>query len=202
MPKAEAVFLDRDGVINELVYYPEQGMVDSPFTVEQFRLVSGIGRPLRKLKDLGYKLVVVSNQPGIAKKHHSKKTLEQMGAKMNRLLAAEGVKLDGEYYCLHHPDARVARYRVNCSCRKPKPGLLLKAAKERGLSLGRSWMVGDGLPDILAGKAAGCRTILLGNTNSLLYRMMAEMGAEPDYQVRTMAEAAKIIEGETARARR
>jgi D-glycero-D-manno-heptose 1,7-bisphosphate phosphatase len=202
LPEEKAVILDRDGVIDELVYYPEQGMVDSPFTVNQFRLALGIGAPLRRLKKLGYKLVVVSNQPGVAKKHLTAKTLNRMDAKMKRLLAKEGVKLDGEYYCMHHPEARVARYRVDCDCRKPKPGLLLTAAEDLGFSLARSWMVGDGLTDVLAGKRAGCKTILLGNTNSLLYRLMDEMGTQPDFQARTLAEAAKIIEAATSRKRR
>lgn len=202
MAKAEAVLLDRDGLINELVYYPEQGMVDSPFTVGQFRLTPGIGEPLRRLRKLGYKLVVVSNQPGVAKKHFTAKTLDRMNRKMSSLLAKEGVRLDGVYYCLHHPDATVVKYRADCDCRKPKPGLLLKAADELGFSLAESWMVGDGLTDVLAGKKAGCRTILLGNTNSLLYRLMDEMGAQPDFQARTFAEAAKIIEGAASQAGR
>jgi D-glycero-D-manno-heptose 1,7-bisphosphate phosphatase len=197
--RGKAVLFDRDGVLNELVYYPEQSVVDSPFTSHQFKLAPGVAKQLRRLRELGYKLVVISNQPGIAKRHFTQKTLKAMSTKMNRLLAKEGVKLDGEYYCLHHPDASVAKYRVNCDCRKPKPGLLLRAADELGISLARSWMVGDGLTDVLAGKKAGCRTILLGNTNSLLYRLMDEMGAQPEFQARTMAEAAKIIEGAAKR---
>ena len=202
MPRGAAILLDRDGVVNDLVYYPEQGIADSPFTLKQFSLSRGVGRQLRRMQDLGYRLVVVSNQPGVAKKHFSERTLDLMSRKMNRLLAKEGVKLDGEYYCLHHPDAAVARLRVNCSCRKPKPGMLLKAADDLGLALDHSWMLGDGLTDVLAGKRAGCRTILLGSVNSLLVRKMKEMEAEPDFQARTLAEAVKIIEGAAARASR
>jgi D-glycero-D-manno-heptose 1,7-bisphosphate phosphatase len=202
MTMDKAVIFDRDGVVNELVYYPEQGIVDSPFTIGQFRLAPAVGDSLRRARKLGYKLVVVSNQPGIAKKHFSEKTLASMDRKMNRLLAKEKVKLDGTYYCLHHPDAAIAKYRVNCDCRKPKPGLLVRAAEELGLSLDRSWMVGDGLTDVLAGKKAGCRTILVGNTNSLVYRLMNEMEAEPDFQARTLPEAVKIIEGAAAQTTR
>lgn len=199
MRKAEAVFLDRDGLINDLVYYPEQAMADSPFTVRQFRLSRGVAKQLRRLGGLGFKLAVVSNQPGVAKRHMSLETLNSINRKMEKLLAKEGVKLDGEYLCLHHPEATDSQYRRNCSCRKPKPGLLLKGSKELGVSLDKSWMVGDGLTDVLAGKRAGCRTILLGSVNSLLVRKMAEMGAQPDYPARTFAEAANIIESASSR---
>jgi D,D-heptose 1,7-bisphosphate phosphatase len=189
----KAVLFDRDGVLNELVYYPDPGLVDSPFTSSQFELTVGIGEALRSLKEAGFNLVVVSNQPGIAKKHFTMATFKKIQAKMHRLLAAEGISLDGEYYCFHHPQARVAKYRVECDCRKPKPGMLLKAAKELDLDLAGSFFIGDGLSDVIAGKRAGVRTILVANLNSLLSRMTMERDAEPDFLARNVTEAADII---------
>jgi len=159
----KAVFLDRDGVVNELIYYPEQGIVDSPFTLQQFRLLPGVAEAIKMFHEEGFKVVIVSNQPGIAKGHFSYETFEQLREKMRGELIKEEAFLDGDYYCLHHPEAKIEALKVDCECRKPKPGLLLRAAKELGLDLSQSWMIGDGLTDVKTGKAAGCRTVLLGN---------------------------------------
>jgi D-glycero-D-manno-heptose 1,7-bisphosphate phosphatase len=194
--RSRAAFVDRDGIVNELVYYPDPGIVDSPFVPSQFELVDGIGPALREIRDDGFKLVVVSNQPGVAKKHFTMGTFKKMQARMHRLLEAEGVRLDGEYYCFHHPQARVAKYRVECDCRKPKPGMMLRAAKELDLDLAASFFIGDGLSDVTAGKRAGVKTILVANLSSLLGRMMAERGAEPDFLARNVAEAADIVKNQ------
>jgi D-glycero-D-manno-heptose 1,7-bisphosphate phosphatase len=188
-----AVLLDRDGIIDELVYYPEHGVADSPFMPSQFVLVEGIGAALRELKAAGYKLVLVSNQPGMAKKNLTKPTFKRIQAKMRNLLAAQGVKLDGEYYCFHHPQGKVARYRVACDCRKPKPGMLLKAAEELNLDLASSWMIGDSVTDVMAGSRAGCRTILVTNLNSTVAKMISQSGVEPDFVARNVTEAAAIV---------
>ncbi|MDG6975936.1 MAG: HAD family hydrolase [Nitrososphaerota archaeon] len=191
--RGAACLLDRDGVLNEMVYYADPGAVDSPFTPKQFVLVEGIGEALRGMKSAGYKLVLVSNQPGMAKKHMTMPTFRKIQAKMRRLLAAEGVELDAEYYCFHHPQAKVAAYRTDCACRKPKPGMLLGAAQDLGLDLSRSVMIGDGLQDVLAGKRAGCRTILVANLNATLSGKMDELDAHPDFVARNVAEAARIV---------
>ncbi|HEV2139013.1 MAG TPA: HAD family hydrolase [Nitrososphaerales archaeon] len=195
MPK-KAILLDRDGVLNEMSYYPDHGIVDSPFTVSRLVLTEGIGEALRSLKSMGYLLVVVSNQPGIAKKHFTMETFKKMQRKMNRMLADEGIRLDGEYYCFHHPRAKVAKYRVECDCRKPKPGLLLRAADELGLDLTDSVMIGDGLSDVVAGKAAGTKTVLVTNLNSLVNSLVAERGVEPDFVARDVTEAADIVKND------
>lgn len=191
--KSKAVLLDRDGIINELVYYADPGIVDSPFVPSQFRLVEGIGTALRELRRMGFKLVVVSNQPGVAKGHFTMATFKRVQAKMRKLLAAEGAKLDKEYYCFHHPQGRISRYRADCECRKPKPGMILQAADDLGLDLAQSVMIGDGLNDVLAGRRAGCRTVLVANLNSLLARKMDELGAAPDFAARNIAEGADIV---------
>lgn len=191
--KAKAVFLDRDGVINELIYYSEQGIIDSPFTPEQFRLLPTVSDAIKKFHKMGYKLVLVSNQPGIAKGFMSADTFQELRDKMKRELAEGGASLDAEYYCLHHLDAKVAELRTNCECRKPKPGLLLQAAKEMGIDLSQSWMVGDNLTDIKAGKKAGTRTILIGRMKCELCRLMEEDGARPDAVCSNLLEAAEKV---------
>jgi len=189
----KAVFLDRDGVINELIYYPEQGTIDSPFIPEQFRLSPGVSTAISKFHELSYKVIVVSNQPGIAKGYLTLDTFEKMKEKMKAELSQEGTYLDGEYYCLHHPEAKVVSYRENCDCRKPKPGMLLEAARKMNLNLAQSWMIGDGLTDIQAGKAAGCKTIILGRMKCELCRMMDDMSIKPDYIAKNLYEASRII---------
>jgi len=188
-----AVFLDRDGVINELVYYPEQGIIDSPFTVEQLRLFPWISEATRKLSEAGYKVIIVSNQPGIAKGHLSRETFEKIRQKMKRELAKNGASLYREYYCFHHPDAKVDSLRIDCECRKPKPGLLLQAGRELDIDLSQSWMAGDGLTDVQAGKSAGCKTILLGNAKCELCRLMDKEDARPDNIALDLLDAVSII---------
>lgn len=192
--KNKAVFLDRDGVINELIYYEEMGIVDSPFTVEQFKLFPDIGKAIKKLKKLGFTIIVVSNQPGIAKNNFSMETFEKMREKMKRGLKRQGTAVDAEYYCFHHPYGKMKKYRQTCDCRKPKPGLLLRAAKDHNIDLSNSWMVGDGITDIQAGQTAGCRTILLGRIKCDLCKMMQDKEAQPDYIVPNLYKASLIIE--------
>ena len=194
----KAVFLDRDGVINELIRYPEHGIIDSPFTAGQFRLFKGTGRAIRELQKGGYRVILASNQPGIAKGHISEQAFHEIRQKMIQELAKEGACLDGEKYCLHHPEAKIEKYRVNCACRKPKPGMLVEAGQEMGIDLSRSWMIGDGLTDIKSGKEAGCRTILIGRMKCELCQWMAEMEMEhPDKVVANLEEAAgHILTGE------
>jgi D,D-heptose 1,7-bisphosphate phosphatase len=189
----KVVFLDRDGVINELVYYSEHGIIDSPFTAGQFKLLVGVGEAIKKFTEMDYKVVLVSNQPGIAKGHMSEETFDQIRNKMKEELAKDGAFLDGEYYCLHHPEAKVDRLKANCECRKPKPGLLLQAAKEMNIDLPQSWMIGDGLTDVKAGKDAGCRTILLGRMKCELCHLMNEQDVRPDGIVSDLKEAVQFI---------
>ena len=109
------------------------------------------------------------------------------------MLAREGARVDGEYYCLHHPAAARRAYRKRCTCRKPKPGLLLQAATERRLDLSGSFMVGDGLTDVQAGQHAGCRTILVGHISSLLTRLMQRKQLFPACVAENFQEAVEHI---------
>ena len=191
----KAVFLDRDGTINEIIYYQDLGIIDSPFTEEQFKLLPGVGEAIKVLNQNGFKVIVTSNQPGIAKGHFSIETFEKIREKMRTELSKHGALLDAEYYCLHHPEAKNKEYKKNCECRKPKPGLLLKAAKDLNIDLPNSWMVGDGLTDIEAGKKAGCKTILIGNMKCDLCRLMDEKNIRPDYIVKNLDMAKDVITG-------
>jgi D-glycero-D-manno-heptose 1,7-bisphosphate phosphatase len=188
-----AVFLDRDGVINRIVYHKEAGIVDSPFTVSQFELLPRAGASVRRINSLGLKAIVVSNQPGVAKRHFGMSSLKAMDKEMLSRMSHENAQLDGIYYCLHHPQARDRRYKKRCGCRKPKPGLLIRAARDFDLSLEQSYMVGDNITDIQAGQAVGCTTFLIGNHKCDLCRFLSERKIKPDYIVPNLYQATRII---------
>ena len=190
---ARGVLLDRDGVINELVYFPEIGIIDSPLNPDQFRLLPDVAKAIRTLNELGFKVVVVSNQPGIAKGKMTEELFEKVRSRMKRELEKEGAYLDAEYYCLHHPDAVKEKYKVNCDCRKPKAGLFLKASSELKLDLSRSFSIGDSLIDVKAGRAAGCTTILVGSMKCDLCKLMDQENARPDFIVGSLIKAVDII---------
>ncbi len=150
-----AVFLDRDGTLNAMVYNPDFGLVDSPANPLEFTLLPGACAAIRRINQAGMLAVVVSNQPGVAKGKFTPAILMQITQKMHGELQHNGAKLDAVYYCLHHPEAALDDLRLTCECRKPKPGLLLRAAQELDIDLARSFMVGDGITDIQAGRKRG-----------------------------------------------
>jgi D,D-heptose 1,7-bisphosphate phosphatase len=189
----KAVFLDRDGVINELIYHREAGVIDSPFTVNQFKLLPGVADAIHILNDAGYKVIVVSNQPGVAKGHFSIDILNETTRKMHLLLKQQRAFLDRVYYCLHHPESKMEKYRVQCNCRKPEPGLLMQAATDFKLSLEKCYMVGDSLTDILAGQRAGCPTVLIGNYKCQMCKHCDETGIRPDYIAGDLQSAVNMI---------
>jgi D-glycero-D-manno-heptose 1,7-bisphosphate phosphatase len=199
MSTTRAVFLDRDGVINPLLYHKDVGIVDSPFTLRQFRVFPHVPRAIRLLNDLGLLVIVVSNQPGIAKKHFSAATLDQFDIKMHASLKPAGGHLDAVYYCLHHPDAVVKRLRKRCTCRKPGVGLLLQAKNDFGVSLSQSYMVGDGLTDIEAGNRAGCSTIFIGRWKSEYSRFIRPSDLHPTFVAKDLWEAAQMIQADLPR---
>jgi len=188
-----AAFLDRDGVVNPYVYNAQFGTVDSPARPEEFTLMPGAGRAIVELNKAGLLTIIVSNQPGVAKGKFTPELLQEITRKMEAQVAGAGAKLDGVYYCLHHPEGAVPGYRGDCACRKPKPGLLLQAAQDRGIDLNRSYMVGDGITDVLAGQAAGTKTLLISARRSYLYDELARQGAWPDFFVSNLAEAVETI---------
>lgn len=159
--KQKAIFLDRDGTINKYVGFLQK--------VEQFELIDGVAEAIRKINASGYLCIVVTNQPIIARGEVTVSELDEIHNKMETLLGLEGCYVDGLYYCPHHPHkgyrGEVTKLKIDCDCRKPKPGMLLKAAKDFNIDLCQSWMVGDGENDIKVGIAIGCKTALINENN-------------------------------------
>jgi D-glycero-D-manno-heptose 1,7-bisphosphate phosphatase len=183
-----AVFLDRDGVLNDLVVDPVTGAPESPLTVEQVRLVPGAAAAAASLAHAGYALICVSNQPAAAKGTVSVRQLLAVHARVIDLLASDGVTLAASRICLHHEHGVVPGLGGPCDCRKPAPGMLLDAAASLELDLGISWMVGDTDADIAAGRAAGCRTVLIRNPASVHKRLQ---GIDADVVADCLAAAAR-----------
>jgi len=177
-----------------MVYHAEFGLIDSPQNPNEFELLPRVGEAIRLLNELGLLIIVASNQPGIAKEKYTSQILEAIDQKMRAELAKRGAHLDAVYYCLHHPQAAIEKYRVNCECRKPEPGLLLKASRDFSIDLKASYMIGDGLTDIQAGKAVGCKTIFLGRLKCYACCLMDDLGAKPDFVVSDLLETAQLIQ--------
>ena len=156
--RQRAVFLDRDGTINKYVGFLRD--------IDDFELEEGAAQAVKLINGSGSLAIVATNQPVIARGEVTFGELSEIHNKMETLLGREGAYLDGIYFCPHHPhkgyEGEIPELKFECECRKPKAGMLLKAAEELNIDLSRSWMVGDGENDILAGKAAGCRTALIG----------------------------------------
>src|SRR5262245_39506837 len=188
-----AVFVDRDGVINRMFFDPDFGTQDSPANPDQFELLPGVGEAIAEFNRLGLLVIVVSNQPGIAKGKLTAELLDEIERKMNSDIAAAGGKLNAVYNCLHHPDAVLEEYRERCDCRKPGSGLLLRAAREWKIDLRRSYMIGDGVTDIVAGRDAGASTLFVNSRKCYNCDSLAEHNVRPDYTVRNLSEASTVI---------
>lgn len=160
--KQKAVFLDRDGTINQY-----RGFITQP---DELELIEGTPEAIRKINNSGYLAIVVSNQPVIARGDCSEEELCRIHNKMETDLGKQGAYIDALYYCPHHPDkgfeGERAEFKVECNCRKPKAGMLLQAAKEYNIDLSQSYMVGDSYRDVEAGLTAGCTPIYIGETDS------------------------------------
>jgi D-glycero-D-manno-heptose 1,7-bisphosphate phosphatase len=148
MAGSRAVFLDRDGTINVEVNYL--------YRPEDLVLVPGVAEAISRLNHAGYTVIVVTNQAGIARGYYGLADLERLHAHLQGLLQSHGAYVDAFFFCPHHPD-----FTGPCLCRKPAPGMLQDAARAHGVALAQSWMIGDSAPDLVAGQAAGCRTILV-----------------------------------------
>jgi len=183
-----------------MVYDDTHGTLDSPRRPEQVVVIEGAAEFLKGLRKAGYFTVVVTNQPGIAKNTLSTGDLEHVNHRLSHLLSEKGAGWDELRFCPHHPTGGVephTTYVQECECRKPKPGMLIKAAADLNLDLGESWMVGDGLNDVQAGNAAGCRTILVANLKVEQVRRFFEMeDCEPDFVARDLKKALRIITGQ------
>ena len=151
--KRRAVFIDRDGTISEEVGYINH--------VSRFRLFSYAAAALKQLHENGYLAILVTNQAGVARGYFSEEMVQSIHKRMTEELAASGEALDAIYYCAHHPSVGEAPYRLDCDCRKPKPGLLLRAASEYDIDLANSWMVGDRYSDIELAANASVKSALV-----------------------------------------
>jgi len=183
----KAVFLDKDGTLLE----------DVPYNVEpaRMRLQHGAAQGVQRLHTDGFAIVVVSNQSGVARGYFDESALMAVEMRLRQMVNELGVPLTGFCYCPHHPDGVVPRYAIECDCRKPKAGMVLRAACEHGLSLGESWLIGDILDDVEAGRGAGCRTILIANGGETMWRI--NPARLPDFVASDLTEAAAIIHSES-----
>lgn len=180
---AKAIFLDKDGtLVDDLAYNVDPGRIV---------LSRHAGAGLRLFSRLGYLLIVVSNQPGVAQGRFAESALPAVRRRLERLLCREGVRLTDFYYCPHDVKGAVAAYAKACSCRKPLPGMLLRAAAEHDIDLDASWMVGDILHDIEAGIRAGCRTVLIDNGNETEWQLSPLR--TPDFVAPDLHACARLI---------
>lgn len=181
----KAIFIDKDGTLIKNI----------PYNINPLEIVlmRGAAKFLSCLSSADYKIIIITNQSGIARGYFSEEDLLLVKEKIRLLLSSAGVILDGFYYCPHHPEAKIEAYRKDCLCRKPKPGLFFVAASDFDLDLENSWMIGDILDDIEAGNRAGCKTILYSKSES---RCVENKIRIPDFQTSSFVEMAKIIKKE------
>lgn len=178
-----AIFLDKDGTI----------IKDIPYNIrpERVMLLPYTGEGLKLLQRNGYKLIIISNQSGIAKGFFPEEALTRVIERLQYLLEEYDVLLSGFYYCPHHPAGTVTKYTTLCSCRKPEADLIYKAAKDMQINLQESWFIGDILNDIEAGKKAGCKTVLIDSGNETEWRVTQQR--TPDFIASDVLEAASLI---------
>lgn len=188
-PRRPAVFLDRDGTINE--------EVDFVRTPDQLVLIPGAGRAIRRLNRAGLVTCVISNQSGVGRGLYTEEDLGLIHARLAEDLKKEKAVLDRIYYCPHHPTEGIPPYNVTCACRKPSPGMLRAAEQELHVDLQRSTVVGDRSVDVLAGRAVGARTVLvLTGYGQQAQQDCAALGVQPDHTVASIVEAVDIILGQ------
>jgi len=183
----KAVFLDRDGTVNEEVGYLSD--------LRQLKLLPGAGAAIRKLNAARIKVVLVTNQSGVARGYFPESFVHDTHELLLRMLGDEGARLDGIYYCPHHPKSGSSHYTKECDCRKPATGLLDRAAKDLDIDLGKSFMVGDKWSDVELGQRAGCRSILVrsGHAHGEPGNSRPSHIKDPDFTAHDLAEAADWI---------
>jgi D-glycero-D-manno-heptose 1,7-bisphosphate phosphatase len=182
-----AVFIDRDGTISEEVGYINHA--------SRFRLFPYSAAALQQLHENGYLAIVITNQAGVARGYFSEDMVENIHRRMTDELKASGATLDAIYYCAHHPLVGEPPYRLDCDCRKPKPGLLLRAAREFDIDLSQSWMVGDRYSDIELGANAGVRSalVLSGYGRGEWEHQRDDWTIQPDLVAQDLLEAVRLI---------
>ncbi len=195
----KAVLLDRDGVINALVYHHDAGIIDAPFTRNQFQLLPRVPEAIRLFNDCGLRVAIVSNQPGIAKGHLKRETLKSFEKTILSAVRKVGGRIDQIYYCLHHPDAKVGKLRRNCDCRKPGIAMLQQAATDMGVALKDCYMIGDGIPDLEAATRAGCRPVFIGRWKCEICQFTEAPHIRPAIVAKSLWDAAQTIRDEVSK---
>lgn len=187
------LFIDRDGVINHLVPSKSENF-DSPQKPKDVKLIEGIVDVITWANKHGILTIEVSNQPGVAKGKMDMKTLESIEARVHELLKMSGAEISKVYQCFHHPRGVVTKLTKECDCRKPKPGLLIKAAAKLSIDLEKSIMLGDNASDVEAGKNAGCKTIIFLHGEDTPEKIARAKKVEADYKVTKISEVISILE--------
>jgi len=192
-PGRRAVFLDRDGTVAEEVGYVNHA--------SRVRLLPGSAAAIRRIREAGLLAVVVTNQSGVARDYFEEALVHQAHQRLRDLLSEEGAALDAIYYCPHHPREGMPPYRQECDCRKPRPGMLLRAARDLGIHLPGSYMVGDGVVDVGAGHGAGTTTILVltGYGRGHFEHRRSRWTVEPDHIAEDLPAAVEWILSREAR---
>ncbi|OGI95631.1 hypothetical protein A2917_03720 [Candidatus Nomurabacteria bacterium RIFCSPLOWO2_01_FULL_42_17] len=162
----KAIFLDRDGIINKLVFNPKTNEYESPHEPKDLELIPNVLDSIKKLEDSGYYLFVVSNQPSFAKEKTTLEKIKEIHKKLQKQIKDYGINIKEYYYCYHHPEGVTSEYSCECDCRKPKPFFLNKAKDDYDLDLTKSWMIGDQDSDIECGNSVGVKTIMILNEHS------------------------------------
>ena len=186
MPPAPFLFLDRDGVLNEMVIEAEHGLIDSPLNVDQVRVSAKSIEALQILKNLGCHFAIVTNQPSAAKGKTTLGNLEAVHAKILQEYRERGIHFEKSYVCFH-------RAEDGCECRKPKPGMILQGLAEiSGINRSTAWIIGDGVTDVECGQAAGLKTAYLGPDKCDARKIF--QGREPDFWGSSLLEFARKLQ--------
>ncbi|MFC2020409.1 D-glycero-alpha-D-manno-heptose-1,7-bisphosphate 7-phosphatase [Chloroflexota bacterium] len=180
---ARAVFLDRDGTIIE-----DTGYIGK---IDRVKFLSGAGKAIKLLNENGFKVIIITNQAGVARGYFSEEAVKEINCYIQESLAQEGALIDKFYYCPHHLEGVVEEYRKDCYYRKPNPGMIEEASRQFDINLTESFVVGDRLSDIEAGRRAGCKTILL--TDQAPLDNEVEITSAPDYLAPDLYEAVKWL---------
>jgi D-glycero-D-manno-heptose 1,7-bisphosphate phosphatase len=189
----KAIFLDKDGVLIE-----ETG--NTVYKKEDMKVLAGVKEALKELKKRNYLLIVVTNQSAVARGLISEKNVKDMNDFLNQNLDN---LIDSFYYCPHHPEMHndvplyAKKYRIKCNCRKPLPGMILNAAKDFDIDLKKSYMIGDMISDIIAGKSAGCKTILVESVNTgklIKSHINMDLNIKPDFYSKSLLESLRYID--------
>ena len=182
-----AVFIDRDGTISEEVGYVNH--------ISRFRLFPYAAPALKHLNENGWLAILVTNQAGVARGYFSEDTIQRVHAAMMDRLESNGARLDAIYYCAHHPSVGEPPYRVDCECRKPKPGLIARAAQDFDINLAESWMVGDRYSDVELARNAGVKSmfVLSGYGRGELEHQRAGWMEQPDLVAEDLLTAVRLI---------